>query len=399
MRAATAHARADGTFRQRFRRQPRWLASAPGRVNLIGEHTDYNDGLVLPMAIDRRTVIAASPAPESRARITTAFSPEPVELDLTRPLKREPPAWADYARGVIAGFQETGVVVGGFDAHVESDVPSGGGLSSSAALEVALATLLETMTGTTLEPKAKALLCQHAEHTFAGVPCGVMDQFAAVFGKAGHLLLLDCRSLVATPVPLADPEIVVLIINTRVRHALADGEYARRRRQCAEAARLLGVASLRDATPALLEAARSAMHPLAFRRVRHVVSENARVLRMVTALENGDRNDMGRLMAESHASLRDDYEVSCRELDVAVEAARAAGPDVIGCRMTGGGFGGCAVALVRRPGLEDVSRRVSVFCRRHGGFEAVLFPASPGDGATCQEADRVLGTKSASDAV
>jgi galactokinase len=376
---------AEGEFVARFGRPPRWLAAAPGRVNLIGEHTDYNDGFVLPMAIDRHVVVAADRAEGGgrQARVFSATLGQWAGVSVEGPLAPGPVAWANYVQGVIAGFLDVGLRPGPFDAVIHSDLPPGGGLSSSAALEVAVATLLEAMTGTELDPLAKALLCQKAEHDFAGVPCGIMDQCSSVMGRAGSLLLLDCRSRQVRPTPLADPDVVALIVNSNVKHALTDGGYAARRRQCEEAARILGVPALRDVTLEQLEQARSRLGELLYRRARHVVRENARTVEAAEAFARGDWETVGRLMVESHASLRDDYEVSCAELDLLVGLATSpgSGGGVIGARMTGGGFGGCTVSLVRRGALGGVTRHVAEGYMRGTGREATLFVTRPAGGA------------------
>jgi galactokinase len=382
--------RTVGRFEQRFGRRARWLALGPGRVNLIGEHIDYNDGFVLPMAIERYVVIAADTAagrPGSStlsgrtAVIASADqSPEAV-IPCDVPMTRGQPAWANYVRGVMAGFQRQGAVVEGFDAYIDSDLPLGGGLSSSAALEVAAATLLEAVTREQLDPVEKALLCQKAEHEFAGVPCGIMDQFASVLGRKDHLLLLDCRSRRVEHVPLDDPGVTVLIINSQVRHELTGGEYALRRKQCEAAAAALGVASLRDATMGMLEARRAAMDGVVFRRARHVITETRRTVDAAASLRGGRWDAVGRLMYESHASLRDDFEVSCAELDAIVEIAAGLGEGVIGCRMTGGGFGGCAVCLVRTEHADDVKNQIARKYERRAGRTASLFTTRPARGA------------------
>jgi galactokinase len=370
-------------FARRFGRPARYLAAAPGRVNLIGEHTDYNDGFVLPMAIDRHVLIAADrPAEETASPQVRLYS---AALDRWASFATEeaatpgPADWSNYVRGVFAGFQAAGHRPGPFDAVIHSDLPVGGGLSSSAALDVAAATLLEALAGTRLDPLAKALLCQRAEHDFAGVPCGIMDPCASVMGRAGSLLLLDCRSRTVQLTPLADPDILVLIVNSNVKHALTDGGYAARRRQCEDAARLLGVPALRDVTLEQLERARGRVDDLLYRRARHVVSENARTLQTADALRRGDWDRVGRLMLASHASLRDDFQVSCDELNVLVKLATEAG--AIGSRMTGGGFGGCTVTLVRRPSLDAVSRHISDGYLRETGRAASVFVTRPADGA------------------
>ena len=237
-------------FAQTYGRHPRWIVAAPGRVNVIGEHTDYNDGFVLPMAIERYAVMAADKSADGRnmIQIRDVSGAEPALIDLSAPVKPGPPKWGNYPRGVVAGLLAAGINPGGLDVLLHSTVPLGGGLSSSAALEVCTATLLEAVTGKKLDPVQKALLCQKAEHEFAGVPCGIMDQFVSVMGRENHLLLLDCRSRKTELVPVNDPSVQLLIANTNVKHELVNGEYASRRAQCEAAAKILGVPSLRDAT-------------------------------------------------------------------------------------------------------------------------------------------------------
>ena len=374
-------------FAQTYGRPPRWMAAAPGRVNVIGEHTDYNDGFVLPMAIDRYTVVAAAPAADGNGRIqlhSTAGNGA-VSLDLSEPLRPGPKgAWSNYPVGVIAGFLDRGAKPGGFDALVHSTVPLGGGLSSSAALEVATATLLEAITGHQLDPVDKALLCQKAEHDYAGMPCGIMDQFISVMGKQDHLLLVDCRSRRPELVPMADPAMALLVINTNVKHELTGGEYAKRRAQCQQAAKALGVASLRDADADMLEWARDRMEEMVYRRARHVVSEIERTLHAAEGVRASNWPTVGELMYASHTSLRDDYEVSCPELDAVVEIALDIGHNggVAGCRMTGGGFGGCAVALVRTDAVTAVSERLASEYERLIQIKPTLFVSRPAAGAT-----------------
>jgi galactokinase len=370
-------------FAKCFGHPPRWLVAAPGRVNLIGEHTDYNDGFVLPMAIDRHTVIAAEPHAARQVTLHNNTTGETATIPLKTPLGKGEPTWANYVRGVIAGFQQRKLKVPGFNAMIDSSVPLGGGLSSSAALEVAAATLLEVLTRQKLDPIEKALLCQRAEHDFADVPCGIMDQFTSVLAREDHLLLLDCRSRTAELVPVNDPSVAVVIINTNVRHKLADGEYARRRSQCETAARFLGVAALRDADMDLLNKARKGLDPIVFRRARHVIRENERTLKAARAFVASDWSRVGKLMYASHASLRDDYEVSCAELDAVVEIAQAIGfkGGMIGCRMTGAGFGGCAVSLIRSEAARELTRRIGEAYEKRTGIQPTLFASRPASGA------------------
>jgi len=375
--------RAAGLFTRCFGHPPRWLVAAPGRVNLIGEHTDYNDGFVLPMAIERYILIAADVNSRNQVTLHSVTTGETATFSLRPKVERGEPAWSNYVRGVIAGFQGRPKKLSGFDAVIEATLPLGGGLASSAALEVATATLLEQMFGQNLDPLEKALLCQRAEHDFAGVPCGIMDQFTSILGRENHALLLDCRSRVPTPVPMTDPLVTVLIINTNVRHRLAESQYAIRRSQCEEAARILNVKALRDATPAALEAAQGKMDPVVFRRARHVITENLRTLQAAQAIQNSDWETVGRLMYDSHASLRDDYQVSCPELDTVVEMARAMVPTgaIIGCRMTGAGFGGCTVSLVKTEAVQHITRGLDPAYEKKTGKQASIFSSRPAGGA------------------
>jgi len=370
-------------FAKCFGHAPRWVVAAPGRVNLIGEHTDYNEGFVLPMALERCTIIAGDRLPGHEAIVHSVTTGDSTRAELRPRVEKGTPSWSNYVRGVIAGFQDIGIKVPAFSAIIDSDVPFGGGLASSAALEVATATLLEAMCARRLDPVEKALLCQRAEHAFAGVPCGIMDQFTSVLARKDHALLLDCRTRTNRAVPMADPDITVLVINTNVRHKLADGEYAKRRTQCEEAARLLGVPALRDATIDLLNAARSGMDPVTFRRAHHVITENQRTLEMAEAIEGGKWTEAGALMYASHQSLREDYEVSCPELDAVVDIARGLGePEgVIGCRMTGGGFGGCAVSLVRTEAAKRLIRKFDEEYEMRTRIQPAIFSTRPGFGA------------------
>ena len=363
----TLVAEARRVFAERFGGAPMHLVRAPGRVNLIGEHLDYNDGPVLPLAIGPQIVFAAAPNGLEVVRLWSAVFGEGCEISLTEPLTRGEPGWSNYLRGVFAGWRQTGRAVPGFDAVIVSDLPVGGGLSSSAALEVGAATLLEALTGTPLVPEDKALLCQRAEHDFAGLPCGFMDQFACVFGREDQLLLLDCRSRETKLIPWTAYELAFLVIDTQVKHDLATTAYAERRHTCEVSASQLSVSSLRDWPVTRLAEAQSQLDPTAFRRVRHVVTEIDRTFAAATAIQAGDWSELGRLMFASHASLRDDYEVSCAELDevVWIAADLGTGGGVIGCRMTGGGFGGSAIALVWSEQCAAVQERVlSAYARR-----------------------------------
>jgi galactokinase len=374
-------------FAKTFGRPPRWIVAAPGRVNVIGEHTDYNDGFVLPTAIERYAIMAADKAADGKKVIEIRdASPnvEPALIDISAPVKPGAPKWSNYPRGVIAGLMERGLNPGGLDILLHSTVPLGGGLSSSASLEVCTATLIEAVTGRTIIPVEKALLCQKAENDFAGVPCGIMDQFISVMGRQNNLLLLDCRSRETQLIPMNDPAVSLLIANTNVRHSLVNGEYAQRRSQCEAAARALGVPSLRDATPDALENAKGRMDDVVFRRARHVIGEIERTVHAAEAVRASNWPTVGQLMYASHASLRDDYEVSCKELDAVVEIAESIGNKggVFGCRMTGGGFGGCAVALVKTELIESISEKICAEYKKKTGIEATIFTTRPAAGAT-----------------
>ena len=376
---------ARSAFQTHFGRPPRWLASAPGRVNLIGEFTDFNDGFVLPMAIERRTVIAAAlnDSPD-KVVLRSEATGETVSIDLSEVLRPDGKGrWTNYPKGVLAGFLESGLRPRGFDAVIHSTVPIGAGLSSSAALETAMASLLEATTGVALHPVDKILLCQKAEHVFAGVPCGIMDQFIAALGRSGQVLLLDCRSKTPTWLPWSDPEVAVLVINTNVKHELSSSGYADRRRSCENAARVMGIPSLREATMEKLRQVAGSLDEMSVRCARHVIGEIERTVRAAECIRGSDWVNFGRLMGESHASLRDDYAVSCFELDTAVEVARGIGRQggVFGCRMTGGGFGGCAVALIETAAQGAIVREIAAAYLQRTGIEATLFVSRPAEGA------------------
>jgi len=378
--------RAAHVFAERLNRPAALVAVAPGRVNLIGEHVDYCGGFVLPIAIDRYTAIAFATAPSRRTvRIGSGMIGQTLEfsLDTGRSAIGRLPAWARYVFGVIELMIEAGDEVAGFDAWIESDVPQGAGLSSSAALEVATAVGVDALHGRTRDPMDIARLCQRAEHEFAGVPCGIMDMATSAAATAGHAVMLDCRSEQIKHVPMDDPAVRVLIANTNVSHELADGAYARRRAQCEEAARVLGVELLRDATLASVDAARDKLDPVVYRRARHVVSEIERTVEASDLLGRRQWEAFGQKMYASHDSLRHDYEVSCDELDVMVDIARRIGIDggVFGSRMTGGGFGGCTVWLVDADRLDAVATRLVAEYKRRTGIDPAVFATRPAAGA------------------
>jgi galactokinase len=377
-------ARASAAFRAAFEREPVIAAAAPGRVNLIGEHTDYNGGFVLPMAIDRWTVAVAGPAADAGAsRIVAADLCQARRLDLSADLSPEsftPGDWLSYVAGVAAIVAEPGRRRN-LDAAIASSVPLGSGLASSAAIEVAVATMLESAWGLEMESRDKAVLCQRAEQEFAGVPCGLMDQFTAASARPGHVILLDCRTNEAEYIPMPPPDRALLVVaDTHVRHALASGEYAARRSTCTAAAAKLGVRSLRDATPTSVEASRGLLTQTELRAARHVVTENARTLAAAETLRNAELGAMGRLMAASHASLRDDFHVSCPELDTLVDIASST-PGVFGARMTGGGFGGCIVALAEPGSVALLTTELREGYRTRHKRECTVFTTAASGGA------------------
>ena len=362
------------------------LSRAPGRVNLIGEHTDYNDGFVCPMAIDRSTAILAAPRDDAVVRMHSLFAKQTVEFPIDHVVPKEGPAWALYPKGSAEAMRQRVHLTRGFDAVVDSNVPLGGGLSSSASFEVATAMAVLAVNGQTLPPEEIALACQWAEHHYPGVPSGIMDQFISVLGQKGHALLLDCRSRVTKQVPLDDPDLRVVISNSKVKHALVSGEYTARRWQCEAAVAYIqrknpAVKALRDVTPEMLTAAEGDMDRVAYKRARHVVTEIARTLDFAAALERRDYATCGALMYASHASLRDDYEVSTPELDALVEIARGVA-GVYGARMTGGGFGGCIVALCHAAAVGPLTRAIETqYPARAKGKQATTFATVASDGA------------------
>jgi galactokinase len=382
-------ARVHDVYRQRFSGAPHWTVCAPGRVNLIGEHVDSNQGFVLPMAIERHTVIAAGPRSAAESGAAATVRVYSVNLDdlqeISLPARGAPrkDGWSAYVQGVLAGYEERSIDAGPLDLVVGSSVPLGGGLSSSAALEVAVATLVETVAGTSLDPLEKIRLCQWAEHTFAGVPCGIMDQFATTLAQANKLMLLDCRSLKTTVIPLDPPAPTVLIVNSNVRHELGTSQYAVRRQECERATAALGVESLRDVSFHDLTQTASHLDATVFRRARHVVSEIQRTCETAQAIQRREWQRAGEKMYESHASLRDDYEVSCQELDLLVDLARQLGMrgGVYGSRMTGGGFGGCTVSLVEPRAVPEVVAWLRDKYRDATGIEPAMFVTRPAAGA------------------
>ncbi|MCX7851379.1 MAG: galactokinase [Caldilineales bacterium] len=370
--------RVTAAFAEHFGAEPDVVVRAPGRVNLIGAHTDYNDGFVLPMAIERAVWIALRPRSDGRVRVLALDLGEWAEFDLTD-LRRER-GWAEYLKGVAWAWQEAGYALRGWEGVLAGDVPRGAGLSSSAALELATARAFQVVSDFAWEPATMARLGQRAENAWVGVRCGIMDQMIAAAGRRGHALLIDCRSLETQPVPLPEG-VVVVILDTATRRGLVDSAYNERRHQCEAAARHFGVPALRDVSETDLAARGHELDEVIRRRARHVITENARTLAAVTAMRAGDALTLGRLMDASHASLRDDFEVSSPALDTMVTLARAH-PACLGARMTGAGFGGCAVALVKAEQADAFAAHVAAAYRAATGLEPNITITQAADGAT-----------------
>jgi len=381
--------RAVPLFRERFGGEPDGVWLAPGRANLMGEHTDYNEGFVLPFALGQGVTAAASRRVDRRLTVCSRQEPEDtVEVDLDGLAPGGVTGWAAYPAGVAWALEAAGHRLPGACIAIDSDVPAGAGLSSSAALECATALALTSLAGLDVPRAELVTIARRAENEFAGVPTGIMDQSASLLCRAGHALLLDCRTLETSQVPF-DPAAGgagLLLINTRARHELADGEYGRRRAECEEAARRLGIRSLRDLTD--LADIGSLTDPVLRRRVRHVVTDNQRVLEVVALLRASSPSadtyrEIGRLLTQAHVSLRDDFEVSWPEADAAVEAAVGAGAS--GARMIGGGFGGAVLALVPAagggPGSGPVRDAVTAAFARHGWTAPEFLDAVPSDSA------------------
>jgi galactokinase len=393
-------ARAASELNQWTGSAARWSAAAPGRVNVIGEHTDYNGGWVLPMAIDRYTVLVAAPGLQAdRIRVRSLSLGEQSAVSLSRLSDLSDDKWMRYLQGVLAEYAHRAVVCPPLDIVVASSVPVGGGLSSSAALELAMAHLIEAVTETTWSPSERIRAAVSAERDGAGVPCGIMDQTIVEQGEQGCVLLLDCaQGLISSTIPCDDPQIAWLVIHSGVSHDLADGAYAQRRAECKMICEALQVDSLRDVTPEMITTLTPdlpALSPIQspiqsrlkvpfdevlLRRARHVVTENQRVLAATEALKTANWWTLGELLFESHHSLRDDYQVSCEELDVLVELAQAQ-DDVFGARMTGGGFGGCIVALVDREALSSVATSISQGYVQRVGLSPQCYRVKPASGA------------------
>jgi galactokinase len=369
-------------FEREFGSLPDGVWQAPGRVNLIGEHTDYNEGFVLPFAIDKTARIAVAVRPDSTVRLLSTYGDQGmVTADLAVLEPGSAKGWTKYPLGVVWALQQRGIAVPGLDLLLDSDVPLGAGLSSSHAIECAVITALNELTGAGLGPEDMVLATQRAENDFVGAPTGIMDQSASLRGSQGHAVFLDCRdqSVQLVPFDAETAGLVMLVIDTKVSHSHADGGYASRRASCELGAELLGVKALRDVNVDDLKEAASLLDEVTYRRVRHVVTENSRVLQTVELLANDGPGAIGALLDASHVSMRDDFEISCQELDLAVATARANG--AIGARMTGGGFGGAAIALTPVATEQQVRAAVERAFSGAGYTAPEIFTVTPAAGA------------------
>ncbi len=366
-------------FSALYHREPEFIVRAPGRVNLIGEHTDYNGGFVLPMAINRAVWVALSPRDDRIVSIHSADYDQTASFSLDS-LTKGKHDWLEYPKGVAWALQDAGYTLQGWDGVTTGDIPQGAGLSSSAAVEIATLCAFAAVSSLDIDPTKRALLSQKAENQWVGVQCGIMDQLISSCGKAHHALLIDCRSLESTPVPLPK-ETAVAIMDTSTRRGLMESAYNERRKQCEEACQAFGVSLLRDVTPERFAAESDQLETLTRRRARHVVSENARTLSAAKALQAGDVSRMGKLMQESHISLRDDFEVSNEALNTMVEIAQTH-PSCWGARMTGAGFGGCAVALIQAGDTEDFVQTVQNAYSQSTGLSPSIYVCMAADGGT-----------------
>ncbi|MBN2577370.1 MAG: galactokinase [Pirellulales bacterium] len=365
-------------FTQRFGGPAAWVVRAPGRVNLIGEHTDYNDGFVLPLAIDRAVWIALRRRPDHRVAVYSVDYRQDGAFDLDR-LENEKSGWLEYVKGTAWSLEESGLRLAGWEGVLQGDVPLGAGLSSSAALEMAAARAFTAAAELPWDPKPMALLGQKAENRWVGVNCGIMDQLISAAGKADHALLIDCRSLETEAVPFP-PGTAVAVLDTSTRRGLVDSAYNERRAQCEAAARFFQVKALRDVTRQRFDREADGLDDVTRRRARHVIGENDRTVEAADAMRRGDAALLGQLMNQSHESLRDDYEVSNDALNVMVECARRH-PGCFGARMTGAGFGGCAVALIDAQAAADFVQRTADAYEKQTGLHSAVYVCRATNGA------------------
>ena len=370
-------------FEQHFAAQPECVFQAPGRVNLIGEHTDYNDGFVLPCAINYQTLVAVSKRDDSKINVVALdYDDQKDSFDLNNPIEpHDSQLWSNYVRGVIRHLQLAGHDLGGVDMVITGNVPQGAGLSSSASLEVAIGETLRQLYNLPISLKDVALNGQEAENQFVGCNCGIMDQMVSACGAAKHALLLDCRSLETSLIEMPE-DLAIVIINSNVKRGLVDSEYNLRREQCEKAAQIMGVKALRDTDIDALNTFRDKMSDEVYRRAHHVISENARTLEAAETLKSADYARLSRLMAESHASMRDDFEITVPPIDFIVSSLAGIIGDKGGVRMTGGGFGGCVVALVPHDMVELVVDELANQYERNTGYNETVYICSASDGAS-----------------
>lgn len=358
------------------------IIQAPGRVNLIGEHTDYNDGFVLPCAIDYQAIVAAARRDDNIVRVVAVdYNNEISEFDITQPLEFDQQCmWVNYVRGVIKYLLERGYVLGGADIVISGNVPQGAGLSSSAALEVVIGQTFKALFDLTISQQEIALNGQQAENQFVGCNCGIMDQLISAEGEQNHALLIDCRSLETTAVAMPE-DMAVVIINSNKKRGLVDSEYNTRRAQCEQAAAFFGVPALRDVTLATFIAHETELDPMVAKRARHVITENMRTEQAAIALSNGNMTLLAELMAESHASMRDDFDITVPEIDTLVDMVKGVIGDQGGVRMTGGGFGGCIVALVPPTFVDAITAEVNAKYQVATGLQATIYVCKAMTGA------------------
>lgn len=376
---AELHGQVTDTFIRNFGGPPKLVARAPGRVNLIGEHTDYNDGFVLPCAIGPATMVAASRRDDRKVRVIARdFDNAADGFDLND-IGKSDLGWANYVRGTVDALQNAGFTLTGADLVIAGNVPKGAGLSSSASLEVAIGKAMLALAGTEIDRTRLAQIAQAAECDFVGTKCGIMDQLISAQGKAGNALLIDCRSLELTDAPVPD-DVAIMIVHSGVTRGLVEGHYNERRRQCETAAQAMGVAALRDADLELLTAAE--LDPVTTARARHVITENQRTLDAAAALATSDLTELGRLMAESHASMRDDFAITVPAIDELVAVLQSAIGEEGGARMTGGGFGGACVGILRSARVAEVRMAVESKYRTPDGKTPMIMIERPGSGVS-----------------
>lgn len=380
LQANTTYLRALAAYQDRYGGTPQWVVLAPGRVNLIGEHTDYNDGFVLPCAIDFQTVVLARQRADSDVHVVAADFQQCDQFAADGDYKAHPTQlWANYVRAMVQAMRRNGFTLPGLNLSIAGDVPHGAGLSSSASLEVALGLALASTSDQRIELTQLALIGQQAENHYVGCQCGIMDQLVCAQGLAHHALLIDCQNLQTQPVPVPD-EMAILIVHSGVRRGLVESAYNERRMQCESVAAFFGVKALRNVTVDQLQAAQPLLNPVDYRRARHVISENERTVSAALALRSADMKLMGELMADSHASMRDDFEITTPDIDRLVALLQNAIGERGGARMTGGGFGGCVVALLPISDVSRVRSLVSQHYQTPDGAEPRQWVCTPSSG-------------------